>query len=73
MGGRSTHGLCMGVLSWLIHEGAAEGTDLSGLPVAMACRYSDDEPGSPWTWTLYLDVRASGEQRATLHGSNLRI
>jgi hypothetical protein len=47
-GGRSTHGVCMGVLSWLIEDGAADGTDVSGLPVALACRYSDDEPGSPW-------------------------
>jgi hypothetical protein len=48
-GGRSTHGECMGVLSWVIEEGAADDVDLSGLPVAMAVRYSDDEPGSPWT------------------------
>jgi hypothetical protein len=65
-GGRSTHGVCMGVLSWLIEDGAANGVDLSGLPVALAIRYSDDEPGSPWTWVLYLDVRASEEQRAAL-------
>jgi hypothetical protein len=65
-GGRSTHGVCMGVLSWLIEEGAADGTDLSRLPAAMAVRYDDDEPGSPWTWTLYLDARASGAQRAAL-------
>jgi hypothetical protein len=56
----------MGVLSWLIEDGAANGIDLSGLPVALAVRYSDDEPGSPWTWVLYLDADASGEQRAAL-------
>jgi hypothetical protein len=56
----------MGVLSWLIDEGGADGTDVSGLPVALASHYSDDEPGSPWTWILYLDARASGEQRAAL-------
>jgi hypothetical protein len=67
-GGRSTHGVCMGVLSWLIEQGAADGTDLSGLPVALVCRYSDDEPGSPWTWMLYLEARASSEQRAALEG-----
>ena len=65
-GGRSTHGVCLGVLSWLIEEGAADGIDLSGLPVAMATRYSDDEPGSPWTWVLYVDARASREQRTAL-------
>ena len=68
LGGRSTHGVCMGVLSWLIEEGAAESTDLSGLPVAMAVSYSDDEPGSPWTWVLYLDASATDDQRAALEG-----
>jgi hypothetical protein len=37
----------MGVLSWLIEEGAAETINLSGLPVALASRYSDDEADSP--------------------------
>jgi hypothetical protein len=65
-GGRSTHGICMGVLSWLIEEGVADGIDLSGLPVALAVRYRDDELGSPWTWVLYLDAGATAEQRAAL-------
>lgn len=65
-GGRSTHGVCLGVLSWLIETGTADGTDLAGLPVALASRYDDDEPGSPWTWILYLDTGASDEQRAAL-------
>jgi hypothetical protein len=65
-GGRSTHGVCMGVLSWLIGEGEADGVDLAGLPVAIACRYSDDEPGSPWTWILYLDARSSSSQQMKL-------
>ena len=67
-GGRSTHGVCMGVLSWLIEEGAVDGIDVSGLPVALASRYSDDEPRSPWTWILYVDARASREQLAALEG-----
>ena len=67
-GGRSTHGECMGVLSWLIDEGTADGTDLAGQAVALALRYSDDEERSPWTWILYLDARSSEEQRATLEG-----
>jgi hypothetical protein len=32
----------------------------------MAISYSDDEPGSPWTWILYVDSRATSEQRAAL-------
>jgi hypothetical protein len=67
-GGRSTHGVCLGLLSWLIEEGVADGIDLSGLSVALASRYSDDEPGSPWTWILYVDAGASSEQRAALEG-----
>jgi hypothetical protein len=67
-GGRSTHGECMGVLSWMIEDGEVEGVDVTGLPVAMAIRYSDDESGSPWTWVLYLDRRATSEQLAALEG-----
>jgi hypothetical protein len=67
-GGRSTHGICLGVLSWLIEHGDCEGVDLSGLPVALASRYSDDEPGSPWTWILYVDEGASEAQRAAIEG-----
>src|SRR5262245_3570683 len=65
-GGRSTHGVCMGLLSWIIDEGEADGVDLGGLPVAMATRYSDDEEGSPWSWILYLDAGASEAQREAL-------
>ena len=67
-GGRSTHGICAGVLSWLIEEGNAGATDLTGLAVALATRYDDDEPGSPWSWILYLDDRASRDQRSALEG-----
>jgi hypothetical protein len=66
MGGRSTHGVCMGVLSWVIEEGVVDGADVAGLPVALALRYSDDEPRSPWTYVLYLDERGSDEQREAL-------
>jgi hypothetical protein len=65
-GGRSTHGVCMGALSWVIENGDADGVDLSGLPVALAIRYSDDEPGSPWTWMLYVDEHARAEQQAAI-------
>jgi hypothetical protein len=65
-GGRSTHGECLGLLSWLIEEGDADGVDLGGQPVALATRYSDDEEGSPWTWILYLDQGTSEDQRDAL-------
>jgi hypothetical protein len=63
-GGRSTHGECLGVLTWLIERGQADGAELDGLAVALAIRYHDDEPGSPWTYVVYLDERADDRQRA---------
>jgi hypothetical protein len=67
-GGRSTHGICMGALSWQIEGGRAGETDLAGLRVALASRYDDDEPGSPWSFYLYLDERADERQREALEG-----
>jgi hypothetical protein len=65
-GGRSTHGICDGALSWRIERGSADGVDLDGLNVALATRYSDDEPGSPWSFVLFLDERAGREQQEAL-------
>lgn len=62
--GRSTYGLCLGALSWLIEDGQHGSTDLSGLKVAIASSHSDDEAGSPWSIVLYLDERADPEQQA---------
>ena len=39
---------------------------LDGLAVVLAVRYSDDEPGSPWTVFLYVDERADVDQRDAL-------
>ena len=65
-GGRSTSGVCDFALSWRILDGAASGLDLSGLSVAMAGSYTDDEPGSPWRVALYLDELANSAQREAL-------
>lgn len=65
-GGRSTHGICYGLLGWRIDEGYLRSIDLSGLGVAMALQYDDDEPGSPWRFVLYVDERADGAQHAAL-------
>lgn len=65
-GGRSTHGICEGALSWQIVSGEADEADLSGLAVVLTARYSDDEEGSPWTWILYVDERATEEQQRAL-------
>ena len=55
-GGRSTYGECLGVLSWVIERGHADDVSLDGLAVALATRYHDDEPGSPWSFVVYLDA-----------------
>jgi len=65
-GGRSTYGECFGLLTWHIERGLAESVGLSGLNVALACRYHDDEPGSPWSIVLYVDASGSDEQRDAL-------
>jgi hypothetical protein len=64
--GRSTYGICYGVLGWLVEGGHADGTQLDGLAAAMTIRYDDDEPGSPWTFKLHVDERGDEAQREAL-------
>lgn len=65
-GGRSTYGICQFVLSWQISRGRAGALPLDDLAVVMAGWYGDDEPGSPWRVSLYLDDRASQDQHDAL-------
>jgi hypothetical protein len=65
-GDRSTYGVCLGALSWAIERGHAGDVDLSGLAAVLACRYDDDEPGSPWDFFLYVDERADASQREAI-------
>ena len=67
-GGRSTYGECLGLLSWIIEEGHADDVPLDGLKVALATRYHDDEPGSPWSFVMYVDASADTAQRDALEG-----
>ena len=67
-GGRSTHGICEGALSWAVRRGHAGDVDLSGLCAVLALRYDDDEPGSPWDYVLYVDERGDEAQRDALAG-----
>jgi hypothetical protein len=62
-GGRSTYGECLGALSWVVQEGGAGDTDLAGMRVVLATRYHDDEPGSPWSYALFVDARGDEQQR----------
>jgi hypothetical protein len=65
-GGRSTHGICMGVLSWFVEAGRAGDVELSNVSAALVCRYDDDEAGSPWTVSLHVDDTASPEAQVAL-------
>jgi hypothetical protein len=65
-GGRSTSGICEGALSWMVSDGRAGDLDLSGLGAIIACHYDDDEPGSPWTYFLYVDERGDARQQQAL-------
>jgi len=65
-GGRSTFGTCVGALSWTITQGHARDVDLAGARVVLVFSYDDDEAGSPWDFTLYVDESADAPQREAL-------
>lgn len=65
-GGRSTSGVCFGVLSWRIDDGHLGSVSLAGLNAALVVRYDDDEPGSPWQFNIHIDERGDAEQRKVL-------
>jgi len=65
-GGRSTFGICQFALSWHITEGRADDVILGDLSVVLAGWYDDDEPGSPWRISLYIDDTADDAQYGSL-------
>ena len=65
-GGRSTYGECLGALSWIIDDGYAGDVELAAMRAVMAIRYHDDEPGSPWTYVLFVDADGDERQRRAL-------
>jgi hypothetical protein len=68
-GGPSSFGECFGALSWHIHEGHADGLDLSSLQVVMSIRYFDRvQPSTPWEVALYVDHAADDDQKAAVAG-----
>ena len=64
--GLSTYGNCDFLLSWHIAKGQAGGIDLSGLAVGIAGHYDDNEPGSPWSVTIYVGENATDDQFESL-------
>jgi hypothetical protein len=65
-GGRSTFGECFGALSWIVKEGRAGTVDLADMRVVLVSRYHDDEPGSPWSFYLFVDARGDEPQRRAM-------
>jgi hypothetical protein len=65
-GGRSTHGICLGALAWLVEDGEVGDVDVGGLKAVLTVRYDDDEVGSPWTIVLHVDADGDEQQRAAL-------
>jgi hypothetical protein len=79
-GGRSTYGICNGLLSWQILAGDFDGVDLAGRRVAMAIVYDNDQAGSPWRVVLYVDDGTSPPAQTALQaifsgraGGNIRF
>lgn len=66
-GGPSSFGECFGALSWHVHQGHADGIELSNLQVVMSIRYFDRvQPSTPWEVVLYVDRAADDDQRAAI-------
>lgn len=66
-GGASTHGVCIGTLSWLIDRGHVGDVDLTGLAVVMSLWFTDaEQPSTPWDVVLYVDERATEQQHRAL-------
>jgi len=66
-GGASTFGECYGALSWHIHDGSADGVELSDTLVVLTLRYFDaEQPSTKWEVVLYIDDRADEAQAAAL-------
>src|SRR5207245_8958544 len=56
-GGRSPHGVCLAVLSWLVAEGHAGGVARAGLGAVIETREDDEEAGSARRVLLRLSGR----------------
>jgi hypothetical protein len=64
-GGRPSYENCDFALSWWIKQGRAGDIDLGGLKVVLAGRW-ETTPGDPWRVILYVDERATPDQRDAL-------
>ena len=65
MTGKPSYETCDFALSWWIKKGHAGAVDLAGSKIVMAGRW-ETTPGDPWRVTLYIDDRATTEQKDAL-------
>lgn len=61
-----TEGECGAFVGWHIDRGKDDGVSLDGLNVMMAVYSPGNMATTPWSVALYLDSRASDEQRESL-------
>ena len=50
----------------MVERGGVDGVDLAGMKAVLVSRYRDDEPGSPWTYALFVDARFDDPQRQAM-------
>jgi hypothetical protein len=50
----------------MVEEGSVDGIDLAGMRAVLVSRYHDDEPGSPWTYALFVDASGGEDQRKAM-------
>jgi hypothetical protein len=64
--GDATHDYCDAMFAWHVTRGNKDGVDLSGLNAVMAVHAPKRMTDGGWKVALYLDERASAEQREAL-------
>lgn len=64
--GPPTEGECTSLIAWHIHDGKDGEVSLDGLNVAIAVHSPGPMPTTKWRVALYLDERASDEQKQSL-------
>jgi hypothetical protein len=59
-------GYCNGAFGWYVEQGEIDGVDVSGLCAASVSRHDGHRQSGGWRVVLYVDERASEEQRRAL-------
>jgi hypothetical protein len=65
-GSRAMFRYCQFAIGWTVAEGHYGELDLSGRSGVMVGYWDEDEPGAPWRVGVYVDDRATSQQRELL-------